>query len=193
MSPRSLVKLVVEGNFLATVLAMACKTSSWCFLYLHWSMATLQLFRVWIRVCCSPQRRQESFGFFFRRWRLALWGSMSTTAFNKLHLLSWEEGLHCLGPNVGSVKGDFSHHVPLLLKALQLRLPLAAIHLCVILLATVVSDFLVRLGSSAKTSLTNTDARNFFLERPNSCWRFFSDKCCTKGSGDVRSWLWRET
>ena len=53
--------LVVEGNFSATVLAMACNTSSWCLLYLHWSKATLQLFRVWTRVCRSPQRGQESF------------------------------------------------------------------------------------------------------------------------------------
>ena len=64
---------------------------------------------------------------------------------------------------------------------------------CVILLATVDSDFLVRPGSSAKTSLTITDARNFFLERPSSCWGFFSAKCSTQGSGDVSSWLWRET
>ena len=34
------------------------------------------------RVCRSPQRGQESFGFFFQRWRLALWGNMSTAAFN---------------------------------------------------------------------------------------------------------------
>ena len=61
---------------------------------------------------------------------------------------------------------------------------------CVILLATVDSDFLVRPGSSTKTSLTIIDAWNFFLERPSSCWRFFSAKCRTQGSGDVSSWLW---
>ena len=68
MSPRSVVKPVVEGNFLATLLAMAYNTSSWHLLYMHWSKATLQLFRVWTRVCHSPQRGQESFGFFFQRW-----------------------------------------------------------------------------------------------------------------------------
>ena len=33
-------------------------------LYLRLSKATLQLFRVWIRICHSPQRGQESFVFF---------------------------------------------------------------------------------------------------------------------------------
>ena len=67
VSPRSVVKPVEEGNFSATVLAMACKTLLWSLLYLCWSKATFQLFRVWIRVCRSPQRGQELFGFFFQR------------------------------------------------------------------------------------------------------------------------------
>ena len=56
-----MVKLVVEGNFSATVLAMACNTLSRRLLYLRWSKATLKLFRVWTRVYRSSQRGQESF------------------------------------------------------------------------------------------------------------------------------------
>ena len=124
----SAVKLVVGGgggSFFAMALAILRRTSSWHSLYLHWSKASSQLFKGWSRVPLSPHRGQHSLSF-FSRW-FALCGSVSTPAFNSNLICSAERNCkdfyHTLAPSGMSV----SHHLPLLLKALQLMRHLPAV------------------------------------------------------------------
>lgn len=136
MIPRTTVKLVVEGNFSATELAMACKSWSWRSLYCRLSKTTLQLFCACVRVCHSPRRGQESLALLFKRWRQ---GSMLTAAFicsagrvctawNQMYAHSVVAFL-IICPCFGRL---FNSDCLLLLSTS-----------CAILLATVVSEFLV--------------------------------------------------
>ena len=166
---------------------MTFSTASWRTLYLLRSLATLQQLRTWIKDCRSPQSRHESLSFFLHRWRLELWGSVSTAALRANFVCSWGRDWIALAQIV-AVSGVVALSIWPCLSRLFSWSSLATLSLSFTLpFAAESSAFLEVPGSSTIASRTTTAGLNFFLVRQVSACSCFSAMCLTQGSGEVRS------